>query len=942
MTRLHFMKSIRWGIACFWLASARTGRAQLERDSIRPITGIRIDGDLADWAGRPFIVLGAATPSERELNAISQWGWTNEGLYLAERVHVEADHPGPPAAGADTIDLFVDTRPRDAPMDAYEHGVFHFVITIPPDGGPSGLRLVDARLRPIVCAFPAELSVVSRREPDGWTLEAYFPWQAMGGFRPRVGGWLGTAVRITHRAAASGRSWTVGDITVDPNNPLETTPLAFSSVKLLPEAAALQPLSWRAEEIVLQGEPWLEIEAVAVRPNPGAKLPALHLQVSSLKLEAEIPFVISPSGRYQIARDSFPLAKPSLADDTVIVRLSGAGLRSEIETPVAIRVAREFSRIDHELPDAVVARLGKDEQGLVNVFKACAKETATLLSSSPDGVMAPQRRFRSSLHPDIYEHKIGVYLAHAREFLQGRRMPATYFFRGWRSEVDGSWLPIRVLFPLNYAPGRTYPAKVVAEGLVRDRNLTRVMDKVLRQYDDDTLAETEGEGFTFFLYGRGNSYSRLGDEEINYVCGPLAATLPIDPRRISIYGSSTGAVDAVILALRTPDRFAWIHARAGPFGAVRDYAEEAVTDAFFENLAHAGVFLEAGANDRLVAASNRWLIAKLNRLQIPSAYEERPGEGHFFEPGPVPPEIASILLPRHPREVSFVTTSIDYHSSFWLSIDRIARAPLPARVAGKLDALGHVEVTTQNVAALSIDFRELVDGPESLSLRLDGIPQSDVPRPHEEGPMHYIRVGGRWHPATGPLPFGKSPGLCGPASRIETAPLMIVYGTLDPVLAPWLRRRALDVIRARIGTAVEGQDGAGHFALKADREVVAADLAHFNLWLIGGPAENAVTASMATWLPGQTMAGGVRLGSHVFTGRSLLLSYIYPNFENRHHYLYVEEGTDSVAYLGTVLAKPSEDFSVESLDEGRASLIEAGSFDSDWKVPPTSATHAKD
>ena len=127
------------------------------------------------------------------------------------------------------------------------------------------------------------------------------------------------------------------------------------------------------------------------------------------------------------------------------------------------------------------------------------------------------------------------------------------------------------------------------------------------------------------------------------------ARYAIDPRRISLYGTSMGGAGTWYLSSHLPDRFAAV----APFSGYNDYRlwrrpggmtfplfpwEEPswrARSAIFrlENLRHTGIWIVHGSWDRAVGggvdvAHARNSAARLDALGIPYRYSELPETGH--------------------------------------------------------------------------------------------------------------------------------------------------------------------------------------------------------------------------------------------------------------------------------------------------------------------------
>jgi len=906
--------------------------AQVERDSLRAVPAIVVDGDLADWSGHPYAVWGCDRPSENELAALAYSGWSADGIAVAFRVYTQTAGLG----SDETIDLFIDTRPFSARMDIYTPGVFHFVIR--PEQTADGtvhIAQVDHHGREVKNSACLSTRGAVRSLPDGWSAEYVLPWSAIGVTLPEQGAWIAFSARLScPKSQVSAERNSIGAASVDRKNSLENTPISFSPVRISASATQPEPISYRVEEVLFQGEPWIEVEVVV--PTEAMNLAKCTLVLTGLAagVEERLSFENSLSGRFWVAHDRLPLSSVPREGATLPIGLKIADGRWKREVSVAIPVAARTRELDRMLPDRLIKKLPPSEQAMASLLKECAKESITLVSSAPDGERPPQKAFRAVFTPTLYDEKINLYAKLAAEFIAGKKIGPSFPYRAWQSAIDSAWLPIKVVYPWNFDPTRVYPAQIVIYGLSRTRTRTQFMENDLIALTQGQYNAYTGDGISIVLYGRGNSFLQLGEEELKYVFNTLLPSLPVDPHRLSIYGGSYGAAVALELVLRWPDRFAWVYCRAGSFDHLLSTKDASILSDRLKNLTNTAVYLTAGGQDTEVARSNKLLYDMLRSYGIACNYQEWPNTAHVFLPEQASPDIMAHTIPDLPSHIDFSTITLGAATSFWLTIDRIQEVEPTAQIQGDLGDSNKVVITTKNLAAFTIHFGKFSAAHFPLRVVIDGEQITELVKKPASPDIGFVLSNGIWmQPVSGatvPGSLVKRSGLCGPSREVEKSRMLVVYGTKDSTRKRALRDRAFEVVRTRVGTDID-QWGGGHFTIKSDVEVTPAEIAANNLWLIGSPSENAVVASLAKNLPIILGEHGLDVGTVHLDLPNMLLSYIYPD-SSREHYLYVEMGRSLLAYKGNVLAAPESDLCVEEVRENGSSIVLSSLFGGNWEI----------
>jgi len=262
-------------------------------------------------------------PTEALFNAMAWSGWSEDGLLFAMHIYC---HDAKSCSAS--LDLFVDRRNiATAEMDRYENGVFHFKLSDGDTGSGKGeVTRIDPKGREIELSAASRPEAAFIRTNDGWNIEVLLRWsELVGAGEHEEGGWLGFSPRLQIRSR-DGVAHVLGATSPDRFNTLEDTPIAISPLRLAASDIMPKDLTVDAEEVIIQGEPWLEIEAVSASEEMRGK--SLHVSLRELGRDEMIPFTESLGGRYFVARERYPLsndAGPGIAVFLVIASAMSVG-----------------------------------------------------------------------------------------------------------------------------------------------------------------------------------------------------------------------------------------------------------------------------------------------------------------------------------------------------------------------------------------------------------------------------------------------------------------------------------------------------------------------------------------------------------------------------------------------------------------------------------------
>jgi len=238
-----------------------------------------------------------------------------------------------------------------------------------------------------------------------------------------------------------------------------------------------------------------------------------------------------------------------------------------------------------------------------------------------------------------------------------------------------------------------------------------------------------------------------------------------------------------------------------------------------------------------------------------------------------------------PKRVRYATWNLTWHRAYWLSIERMTTALLPAQVDAEVRAGNRVEVKAWNVAAYRLLLGErLVDPGKPLTVVTNGATSYS-------GPFRKDLLVEVVKPPAGK--FLKTPAAPGGITAQYDAS---TYG---------MRRGGGLIIADRRWLWVKptGGDEKTRKLLakwypswaKPDTDVTDEDIATRNLLLLGGPEVNRLTARVAADLPVKFARGRFVVGEDVYDQPTNCVKFIHPNPLNPRRYVMVHAFNDAEA-----------------------------------------------
>jgi pimeloyl-ACP methyl ester carboxylesterase len=497
------------------------------------------------------------------------------------------------------------------------------------------------------------------------------------------------------------------------------------------------------------------------------------------------------------------------------------------------------------------------------------------------------------------------------------------------STVDGSDQSYALYIPRSSAPPKEYGLLISlhSEDSNHRMNLSQVLGIVGR--GSMTL---DGTGFpplhdrdliVACPLARGTmGYQGIAEQDVYDVLADVERRYPVDRDRVYLTGISMGGGGALWLAETHPDLWAGVAAMCpDSMPGSEDLAP---------NLLNVPLRLYHGELDTIVpVASSRAWQRRLLDAGVPAAYTEYPATRHnvwdaaYSRDGALE-WLAAQRRNRWPDRVRFVARSYQYSSAYWVRMDGLTPG-LPAQIDARRAPNGDVQAMTVNLDGFTLTTPAV----PPAQVTIDG----SVIRLKRGAPLSFNKSPAGWRQGL-VAPAGKRIGAEGPILRALSGRQIYVYGTLgaqtDEELAE--RRKVAQAaanwstVRSRLQLSL---------AVKADREVSAADVDSADLVLFGTAESNSLVARFAGRLPIELRPDAADygllfiapVGKHYALVNSVLPWWTGADETTRSSYMWepsqireLNRFGDYVLFRGTI-----------------AQVVAEGRFDANWKAPADAA-----
>ncbi len=515
-------------------------------------------------------------------------------------------------------------------------------------------------------------------------------------------------------------------------------------------------------------------------------------------------------------------------------------------------------------------------------------------------------------------------------------------------DIDNTPQFCRCYLPINYDPAKKWPMVVYLHGYNGDNpEYVNWWDVDKRHHD---IADKYGVIF-IEPHGRGNtSYLGIGDKDVLKCIDLAKGKLNVDADMVYLTGSSMGGWGTWNVGTRHPELFAAIapiyggddyHVRI-PAEAISKLSEwdrylvdKSSSSSRFESLLNMPILVSHGDNDLNVDVNfSRYLVRLLQRWNYDVRYVEVPGRGHE-DLGLWDTTIPWMLQHKRncaPSHVRVRAGDMRTASAYWVKVSQRTDPRDFAVVDAEMLRGNNIRVDTKNVGEMLLTpDKKLVDYGKPVRILWNG-KLKEVN--HVETDRILLRAEGN-----DPSSLRKTSMISGPISDFQNTPFMVVVGTISK--DSMMNR----VIGQKTATVIDRWKQAQKYEprCKNDVDVTETDMKEYSLLLLGGPAENKISAQLFERVPFNVTDSTVTIDGKSFEAKDATLNAIYPNPFNAGRYVEIVAAT-SVA--GFFFYDPSRTDLAEfdySIVDGKVPVfsigatnekipIATGFFDNNWKI----------
>ncbi len=836
------------GLALLSGSSALAGDVRRTFDLPR-VEGIEIDGDADDWDGKGhgFEILLPQYGKHREAedhNASIKLGWTPDGLWFLVWVQDDVWHKKAGAndpIGPDHVDIYLRKARRGEESTAYH-------LTLDPQFGTAPLETsyyggLEIGPGNVDRSVPPQCAITG--EGQRYVLEGMVPWESVG-------------LEAIPGATPSFQLW-VQDGDTRQNEELRKHRASFH----LGRGTSYNGDDMHELRLVDDTNPRLRLSAVV-----GYDLSTLrsHVKVMARGVRVGHEVTVAKGGEVLATgvlgddgpgRASVKLMLPPPQNDEpytdLTVRYRGADVNT-VDLPHSVAVGQL---------EELLARKSEHAE-LYKVHEPWVSQLDTPVLDQHRGLVAAALALLDREEPPssqadfalLSQAAQAVKMADLGESYYGRKRGC--FFGYIYSTALGTGSYFLCVVPDSYDPSRKYPLVV---------NL-HAGGGVLETHD----APVDREYIEVQPWGHGyNSFRGMGEVAARGVLAHALRWYSIDENRVYVGGHSNGGNGTWFLTTRYPRLFAGASVSAG----------EPLDHLFFENLGNMAVLNRCGGLDTAQPVNIiHWAESRLKQLGHPMDLRIFPEEGH----GRKAPFDADAWRSEHvrdpsPRRVSHLCDWAAHGESYWFSIERLSDPRDVGRVDAEVEERGGkqtVVLEPRNVEAIALDVASMpVDAGKDLHIEAPGLTDEiSAPLPPE---LFLTREADGWQvKRSWQAPASEvRPCRSGAAENLyHGEPLLIVYPTLGPADE---MARLEEAARSLSTYGGAGNMTSAAFPTKADRDVTQADMAHFNLILLGGIDDNSVTHRIWSKLPVVLEAdGSLKAGGRVLDAEDSVVSL--------HHY----------------------------------------------------------
>jgi dienelactone hydrolase len=501
----------------------------------------------------------------------------------------------------------------------------------------------------------------------------------------------------------------------------------------------------------------------------------------------------------------------------------------------------------------------------------------------------------------------------ARELREGKPSWTTQtglIVRGYVSEIDGSVQPYGLVIPSTYQPNLPHQYRLDVWFHGRGDTLSEVNFLADRQKNAGQF--TPPNTIVLHPYGRYcNANKFAGEVDLFEALASVRKHYQIDENRISVRGFSMGGAATWHIAAHHAGLWASAAPGAG-FAETAEYQKLNLSDVpwyeqklwhltnatdYAANLFNCPVVVYSGEIDKQIQAA-QVMARELKAEGIELTHIIGPQTEHKYHPDSIKEisrRIDSIVAAGRnplPRRVKFTTWTLRYNRMNWVVVGALDQHWERARVDAEIRNNQPINITTQNVAALTLEMASgqcPLDNSRRPTVVIDKQEVAAAPVASDRSwTSRFRKTSGKWSLAEAPEDgLGKIHGLQGPIDDAFMSSFVFVRPTgkaMNEKVAAWSTSELNHAV-TQWRTMFRGEA-----RIKDDTATTDADIASSNLILWGDPSSNAVLAKILAKLPLTWNAQTVKVGEQNFAASQHAPVMIYPNPLNPKRYIVINSG----------------------------------------------------
>lgn len=810
-------------------------------------------------------------------------------------------------------------------------------------------------------AVPESSVVSATTSNDGrWMSEIFIPWNVLGVDIKDIG----DSIRLGYKIyddydPNSARNLVLGLRRIEENTSLDwaiLNPERFPELLLASNEKRVD-VDAQLKEFLHNGESWLDLDVKIPRKDFGDGEGFVVLSVNG----DELVYGLKRSfcGEYLYTRQYFKNSFRS--DSKVKLEIRGSDYSVEPVTcylPCSIKDA--LDSIEYTLPIKEIESIDEGIGNQVKFLKDCASEMAGYYSNVRNQDINHYDKLPYYADYGLLEKDIGTFLERGRMWLDEKfekRSSELGFIQVWHSFADNSWQMFKLKLPKSFNRLKTYPVELIYH-YENKKVFSRTEWALLEINEPENIADNrvlDEDKIVVSLFGRGNSFSTIGDSEFLYVQEWLKEKIPNCANDIRLFGRSKGGYLALLNASRYIDSVSLVKTSGSILGEVvserRNWRYDDVLvykenyNSFEDkivNFYNIPVVQIVGQLDNMYLQKNLAFHRLVNNNGF---YESRldviEGVEHFIPLGKeTNPVVEAKDVSKIARNLHFKQHMLRYGKVNGVSVisKKNQWEPYEMKMERGLEVIAF---SANNITKFECENKILKnENGEFCEVTINGM-RVEV-YPENSAMLTFVYENSNW--ITDIITEGeymKFPGLEGPIGDIEKDGFIVVYGTTDSSSIDILKNRAIEIVRNRTGSDI-GQWSGASFKIKADTEITEDELEKKNLWLIGNVDENSLVSRFANRFPFNLSSDRVIIGDTVYSDPNTFVEFVMLNPIYKNRYLFVEAAFSEVGYLGEIFRSRDFDYSVSIIDGKDNVITEKGIFDGNWKLKKGSIRWVKE